>query len=223
MFTWLFYFAILFALVDWYAAWKENRRLLLFAKPTTLIFLMLWSLQVSGWQGGMFWFGLGLIFSLGGDVALLFSSRFFMVGLFSFMIAHIMFIIGFNLEMAPFSAFSAGIAVIIGLTGARLLRLIRGGIAQMPGSRKLLPASMVYGVALALMLLSALLTFMNPSWDIPSSLCAAIGASLFFISDTTLGYDRFVKKVAHARFYVHVTYHLGLFGIITGAMLHFVK
>lgn len=223
MFTWLFYLAILFALVDWYAAWKENRRLLLFAKPATVIFLMLWSLQVSGWQGGMFWFGLGLIFSLGGDVALLFSSRFFMVGLFSFMIAHIMFIIGFNLEMAPFSAFSAGIAVIIGLSGARLLRLIRGGIAKMPGSKKMLPASLVYGIALALMLLSALLTFMNPSWDIPSSLCAAIGASFFFISDTTLGYDSFVKKVAHARFYVHITYHLGLFGIITGAMLHFVK
>jgi uncharacterized membrane protein YhhN len=223
IFTWLFFVAVAFALLDWYAAWKDNRRLLVIAKPATVIFMMLWSLQVSGWQDGMLWFGLGLIFSLGGDVALLFSSRWFLLGLASFLVAHVMFIIGFNQQMAPFSAFSAGIAIIVGLTGARLLRLIRGGIARMPGSKKLLPASLVYGIALALMLLSAMLTFFNPLWSIPASLSAAIGGSLFFISDSTLGYDRFVKKVSHGRFWVHITYHLGLFGIITGAMLHFVK
>jgi hypothetical protein len=133
-----------------------------------------------------------------------------------------MFIIGFSQQMAPFSAFSGVVAVIIGLTGARILRTIRAGIMKMPGSKKLVPAAMIYGVALSLMLLSAMLTFFNTQWSAVSSIVAVIGASFFFISDTTLSYDRFVRKLPHARFWVHVTYHLGLFGILTGAMLHFV-
>ena len=223
MFTWLFFLTVAFAILDWYAAWKENRALLLIAKPLTVVFMMLWTLEYSGWQGTMLFFGLGLIFSLGGDVALLFSARWFMLGLASFLIAHIMFIIGFSQPLAPFSAFSGVIALIIGLTGVRILRVMRAGIDRMPGAKKLKPASTVYGIALSLMLLSAMLTFFNPQWSAAASLTAVIGASFFFISDTTLSYDRFVRKIPHARFWVHVTYHLGLFGILTGAMLHFVK
>ncbi len=223
MFTWLFFLAVAFAILDWYAAWKENRTLLLIAKPLTVVFMMLWTLEYSGWQGTMLFFGLGLIFSLGGDLALLFSARWFMLGLASFLVAHIMFIIGFSQPLAPFSAFAGFIALIIGLTGARILRVMRAGIDRMPGAKKLKPASTVYGIALSLMLLSAMLTFFNPQWSAAASLTAAIGASFFFISDTTLSYDRFVRKLPHARFWVHVTYHLGLFGILTGAMLHFVK
>jgi len=223
MFNWLFFIAVAFALLDWYAALKENRYLLVIAKPLTVIFMMLWSLQVSGWHGAMLYFGLGLLFSLGGDVALLFPARWFLPGLFSFLVAHIMFIIGFSQQIPALSMFSAGIAIVIGLTGARILKVIRAGIARMPGSKKLLPASVVYGMALAVMLLSAMLTFFNDQWSIAASLCAAIGASFFFISDTTLAYDRFVKKLKNARFWVHVTYHLGLFGIISGALLRYVS
>lgn len=223
MFSWLFFLAVAFALLDWYAAWKENRYLLLVAKPLTVVFMMLWTLEFSGWQGAMLFFGLGLIFSLGGDVALLFSARWFMLGLASFLVAHIMFIIGFSRPLAPFSAFSGVIALIIGLTGARILRAVRAGIDRMPGSKKMKPASTVYGIALSLMLLSAMLTFFNEQWSAASSLVAALGASFFFASDSMLSYDRFVRKLSHARFWVHVTYHLGLFGILIGAMLHFVK
>jgi uncharacterized membrane protein YhhN len=223
MFTWLFFAAVACAFVDWYAAWKENRYLLIVAKPLTVILMMLWTLQVSGWQGTMLFFGLGLAFSLGGDVALLFSARWFLPGLFSFLLAHVMFIIGFTREMGPFSIFSMGIAIVIGLSGARILRVIRAGIAKMPGSKKLLPAATVYGMALALMLLSAMLTLFNPLWNTNVAAIATLGAILFFLSDTMLSYDRFVKKIKHARFWVHVTYHLGLFGILTGALLHFVK
>jgi uncharacterized membrane protein YhhN len=223
MFTWPFYVAILFALVDWYAALTENRKLLLIAKPAVVIFMMLWSYMVSGWQGGMLWFGLGLVFSLGGDVALLFSARWFLLGLSSFLVAHIMFIIGFNVPIPEFSPISAAIAIIVGVTGARLLRAIRAGVARMPGAKTMMPATLVYGTALCLMLLSAFLTFFNSAWSDSASLCAASGAALFFTSDSMLSYDRFVKKLDHARFWVHLTYHLGLFGIITGALIHFVK
>jgi uncharacterized membrane protein YhhN len=102
IFTWSFYVAIAFALLDWYAAWKDNRILLTIAKPATLIFIILWSLQVSGWQGAMLWFGIGLVLSLGGDIALLAPPRFFIVGLGLFLWAHVAFIIGFNIQLPHF-------------------------------------------------------------------------------------------------------------------------
>lgn len=221
--TWSFYVAIVFAWLDWYAAWKEKRVLLMIAKPATLLFIILWSLQVSGWQGPMLWFGIGLILSLGGDVALLFPPRYFILGLGFFLLAHVAFIFGFNFQLPPVSVFTLGIAVVVGVSGARILRVIRAGIARLPAPKKMMRASLAYGVALSVMFLSALLTFFNPAWTVNASLVAAIGAGLFFISDTTLSYDRFVKKIPHGRFWVHLTYHLGILGILSGAMLNFVK
>lgn len=222
-FTWAFFVAIIFALLDWFAAWKENRVLLYIAKPATLLFIIFWTLQVSGWQGAMLWFGLGLVLSLAGDIALLFPPRYFILGLGFFLLAHLAFIVGFNVQLPPSSWMTFVVAVIVGISGARILRVIRAGIARLPAPAKMMRASLAYGTALALMLLSALLTFFNPVWSTNAAAVSALGAAFFFVSDTTLSYDRFVKKIPHGRFWVHVTYHLGILGIVSGAMLQFVK
>jgi uncharacterized membrane protein YhhN len=223
IFTWLFFAAVGFALLDWFAAWKENRVLLFIAKPATLLFLIFWSIQITGWQGSMLWFGLGLIFSLGGDIALLFSARWFLLGLASFLLAHIAFIIGFNSPLPGFSLYSTFIAVMVALVAAQVLRSIRPGIVRLPSARVMLPASTAYGAALTIMWLSALLTFFNAAWNPTAALWAAAGGCFFFVSDSTLSYDRFVKKFPHGRFWVHVTYHLGVVGILIGAMTNFVR
>ena len=59
------------------------------------------------------------------------------------------------------------------------------------------------------MLLSALITLFRPEWQPLHAMMAAIGAALFFTSDSLLGYDRFVRKLKHGQSYVHLTYHLG--------------
>ena len=220
-FTWLFYLAVIFAFVDWYAAWKENRILLWIAKPATLFFLILWSLQLTGWHGSMFWFGLGLIFSLGGDVFLLFPARWFMAGLGSFLLAHIAFIIGFNSPLPGFNLFSLIMAVLVAVLASQVLKVIRPGVARLPSARVMVPATMAYGTGLSLMLLSTLITLFSTAWLPDAAICAAIGGGFFFISDSTLSYDRFVKKLPHGRFWVHVTYHLGVAGILIGATINY--
>ncbi|MHC1740363.1 MAG: lysoplasmalogenase [Anaerolineaceae bacterium] len=222
-FGWLFFAAIAFAALDWYAAWKENRVLLFIAKPATLLFLILWSIQITGWQGAMFWFGLGLIFSLGGDIALLFSARWFLAGLGFFLLAHIAFIIGFNIPMPGFTVYSAMIAVMVALAAGQILKAIRPGIMRLPSKRLMMPATMAYGLALSIMWLSALLTFFNAAWNPLAAVFAAAGGCFFLASDSMLSFDRFVKKLTHGRFWVHVTYHLGVAGIIIGAVLNFTK
>ena len=142
IFTWSFFVAIVFALLDWVAAWKENRVLLYIAKPATLLFIIVWTLQVSGWQGAMLWFGLGLVLSLAGDIALLFPPRYFMLGLGFFMLAHLAFTFGFNVQLPPSSWMTFMVAVIVGISGARILRVIRAGIARLPAPKKMMRASL---------------------------------------------------------------------------------
>lgn len=223
MFNILFYLTIIAALLDWVACWKEWPKLLYVAKPATLIFLALWSFQTSGWTGGMLWFGIGLICSLIGDVALMLNPRFFLAGLFAFLVAHIMYLIGFNQIPAPFTIGVAFLAILVGWMASKIFKRIRGGILAKPGGKRVMIPIFLYGSMLTLMMLSAVITLHRPEWIKEAAIPAAVGGILFFISDSMLGTDRFVKKIPHGRFLVHVTYHLGQISLIAGAMIHFVK
>lgn len=223
MLTWLFFTAVGFALLDWASTWKGWKIRLYIAKPATLMFLILWTLQVSGWHGGMLWFGVGLCLSLAGDIALMLNPRFFMAGLGAFLLAHVAYLIGFNQVAAPFNFGIFMVAVTVGLAASVVLRLIRPGIILVPRGKRFLTAVMLYGATLTLMLLSALITLFRPEWQISHAIYAATGAALFFTSDSILAYDRFVRKLKHGQSYVHLTYHVGQMLLVTGAMLHFLS
>jgi alkenylglycerophosphocholine/alkenylglycerophosphoethanolamine hydrolase len=223
MFTWAFFLAISFAFLDWASTWKGWKIRLYIAKPATLIFLILWTIQLTGWQGGMHWFGAALVFSLIGDIALMLNPRYFLVGLGAFLIAHICYLVGFNQQPAPLSLGIILVAVLVGISAARVFRLLRPGIIKVPRGKRFLTAILFYGATLTLMLLSALITLFRPDWLQAPAIAAASGGILFYISDTLLGYDRFVRKINHGQSYVHLTYHLGQIGLILGAMLYFQK
>jgi alkenylglycerophosphocholine/alkenylglycerophosphoethanolamine hydrolase len=211
MFTWAFFLAISFAFLDWASTWKGWKIRLYIAKPATLIFLILWTIQAA------------LVFSLIGDIALMLNPRYFLVGLGAFLIAHICYLVGFNQQPAPLSLGIILVAVLVGISAARVFRLLRPGIIKVPRGKRFLTAILFYGATLTLMLLSALITLFRPDWLQAPAIAAASGGILFYISDTLLGYDRFVRKINHGQSYVHLTYHLGQIGLILGAMLYFQK
>ena len=223
LFTWSFFVAIAFAFLDWASTWKGWKIRLYIAKPATLLFMIIWAIQVSGLQGGMLWFCIALIFSLVGDILLMLNARYFMLGLLAFLLAHLCFLVGFNQQPPPFTLGSILVAVLVGMSAARVLKTLKPGVMKVPRGKRFLTAVLVYGSTLALMVLSALLTFFRVEWSLPSAILVSVGAVLFYTSDTLLGYDRFVKKVKHGQSLVHLTYHLGQIGLITGALLHFVK
>ena len=68
--------AFFFGFLNWLAIWFNWGKVIYVAKPATLFFLLLWSWQLSGWQGGLIWFGLALIFSLVGDIVLMFPPKY---------------------------------------------------------------------------------------------------------------------------------------------------
>lgn len=223
MLTWSFFAAVAFAFLDWASTWKGWKIRLFIAKPATLLFLIIWTYQVTHWQGGMLWFGIALVLSLLGDIALMLNPRYFMLGLASFLFAHLSFLIGFNQQPPPLTVGTILMAILVGVSAARVLRTLKPGLLKVPRGKRFLSAVVTYGLTLALMVFSALVTNFRADWSILSSALCAGGAILFYISDTLLGYDRFVVKVKHGQSYVHLTYHLGQIGLVTGAILHFIK
>lgn len=223
MFTWPFFAAVAFAFLDWASTWKGWKIRLYIAKPATLFFLILWVFLTTQLHGLMLWFGIGLGFSLIGDVALMLNPRFFMVGLGAFLLAHVSYLIGFNQQPVPLNFGVVMVALTVALAAFFVLRLIRPGIMRVPRGKRFLTSVVFYGTTLALMLLSALITLFRPEWQPLHAIFVSVGAALFFSSDSILAYDRFVRKMKHGQSYVHLTYHVGQGCLIIGAMWHFLS
>src|ERR1035437_5377631 len=94
--TILLVLTFILAVFDWVATEKNWHKVRLFSKPATLMALIAWFSAAAGWNGANLWFGLALVFSLLGDVNLMFPDRLFLPALLSFMLAHVFYIAGFN-------------------------------------------------------------------------------------------------------------------------------
>jgi uncharacterized membrane protein YhhN len=70
------------------------------------------------------------------------------------------------------------------------------------------------------MLASALNTLQRNDWLSPAALLAALGATLFYLSDSILAHDEFCQPIRTAEMLVTVTYHLAQIAIIAGYLLH---
>ena len=138
----------------------------------------------------------GLIFSLGGDVFLMLPSDRFIWGLVSFLIAHLFYIIAF---IYPGGIILSPIILALYLVyGAVMVRQLWPHIG---GLR--IPV-LIYMTVILVMGWQAL-----ERWSLSADqrrLLAAIGATLFVISDSALALDRFRSRFASARLIVLGTY-----------------
>jgi alkenylglycerophosphocholine/alkenylglycerophosphoethanolamine hydrolase len=209
---------LLVAVLDWFALARNLKTLEYFAKPGTMLLLLAWLWLATGFQGGMIWFALGLIFSLGGDIFLMLPRERFIAGLVSFLLAHLAYIVGFNLIPPPLNLASLLIVVLVALPGILIYRRIRQGLAAHGQGQLALPV-LVYSTVISVMLISALLTLIRPDseWLPGPALLASAGALLFFLSDTLLAWNKFLAPLPGGRVLVHITYHLGQYALIVGA------
>jgi alkenylglycerophosphocholine hydrolase len=219
-----FTLALIIASVDWVAVARMDKRLEYFAKPGVMLTLLAAIGFSAGFRGPLLWFGLGVIFSLAGDVFLMLRRERFMAGLVAFLLAHVFYLIGLCISPPQISLAGGIIAVLVGLTGFQLYRSIRSGLLRSNKGNLKLPV-MVYATFISLMLLAALLTLVtaNEVWLPAAALLVSAGALLFYLSDTLLAWNRFVRPLKRARLQVIVLYHLGQALLILGALLNFYK
>jgi len=212
--------ALIIAVVDWYAVYAQKKRLEFLAKPGVMVALLIWIVLNGGLSGGLVWFTLGLAFSMAGDIFLMLPRERFIAGLISFLLAHLMYIAGFNLAPPSLNLPAAIVAVLIAFVWFRIYRAIAAGL-QASGNAALKIPVLAYSLVISVMLLSALLTLTGETWQPAPALLVSGGALLFFISDTLLAWNKFVTPLRYGRLVVIITYHLGQIMITLGAVLHF--
>jgi uncharacterized membrane protein YhhN len=217
------------AVVDWVAVAKGWKKVEYLAKPLTLVALFLVFALVGRFSSlPLIFFGAGILFSLAGDILLMisfnrFSDNWFLIGLVAFLLAHVSYIVGFNLPLPNVSpVWSVGMALVLAISAGRLMKRIVTGLRAKNLNRLASPV-VLYGTVITVMLLSALLTFIRVEWSTTASLLVVVGAFLFYLSDIILAWNKFVTPIKNGRVANMITYHIGQIALITGVLIQFVK
>lgn len=198
-----------FALVDWYAVARGDRRTEGWAKPLVLASLLVAAVVLGATETAAgTWLLVALVFGLLGDVALLSDSLpRFRAGVLAFLVGHLAYLVCFAALGLTVPAWSwAGPAVLaVALWATRdvvpATHRLGGGALSVPVA--------VYSVVIGVMLLFAWFT------GVP---LVALGATVFVVSDATLSIDRFVRPIPHAHLILMVTYHVGQALIVAGVL-----
>ena len=195
--------AALAAVVDWIAVARSEKRIEYVAKPLAMAALVVVAVTVdTSLDARRIWFAVACVFSLAGDVFLMLRRDRFVQGLVSFLLAHVCYVVG--LAQAPLRPQRAAVGLVLVtvaviVVGRVVLRAVR---ADHPA---LFAPVIVYLVVIATMVVTA--------WAAGPALAVA-GAVLFFISDSILAVQRFVRPRSWAPVAVMVTYHLAQAGLI---------
>lgn len=152
-----------------------------------------------------------LVFSLLGDVFLMLPRDLFVAGLGSFLVAHILYVVGFASvrPLDPWWVILVTIAA-VGIVTVPLGRRIVPGIED----ASLRGAVIAYIVVIGLMAAFAWSAPWRDGWPLLAAISAGVGATLFVASDSMIGWSRFVSEFPHYRLATMVTYHLGQIGLI---------
>jgi uncharacterized membrane protein YhhN len=162
--------AFAFAVLASLAVWKGLPKLEYFAKPAVMVCLFAWLWISTRWNGTSFWFGLGILFSMVGDVLLMSSpDRMFLYGLIAFLLTHIAYIAGFKNQFMRFTGESFFLVVILAVITMIVARRIIESM-RAKGEHKLIPAVVVYAAAISLMVFAAFSTIFDPAWKRDSAL-----------------------------------------------------
>jgi uncharacterized membrane protein YhhN len=214
-------------ILDWSAVYFRWQRIKPITKVLAMVLLILMTLFMSEWKirGDLILLLLAQGFGLGGDIFLLLSRRWFLWGLVSFLIGHIFYIailaqkVVKSAIVAELSASKVVIlAVILALWAALLIRLYPV-LNRISNNKKFWVGVQVYSWVLSGMNVVALaFVFLIPHSQM-NYLFLPIGAFLFLVSDSLLSYNRFIKPIHRAQFWVRITYHLAQLTLAFGFLL----
>lgn len=163
-----------------------------------------------------YWLSAGLVFSLAGDVLLMFQSAadfYFTLGLAAFLLGHIAYIVAFT------RTYRRDHEVELLRKQGWLLVLVAGYAVYFfsqlaPSLGPMIAPVMLYTVVITLMLLMALSRFGKVCdasfWPVTA------GAALFVASDSVLAWNKFAEDVAFSHFWIMGLYGTAQFLIAAG-------
>ncbi len=211
-FTILFFIIVLIELLTGHTESLENAHYL--AKPAIIISLIFLFIKTSESLSKLIrtLTLLALIFSLLGDVLLLFvdsSEHFFTLGLVAFLTAHVMYVLLFlkhrNKENSPFT-----FVLLLLIYAASLFYFLEDGLGVM-----LIPVA-VYMIVILTMSTTAYLRKNNA--NMRSYKLVFLGALFFMASDSILALNKFYKPIPWSNISIMLTYAIAQYLIIIGIL-----
>jgi uncharacterized membrane protein YhhN len=212
---WLFIFLFLLA-VNIAGAVIPHYWVQAISKPLLIPVLALYFLSdLKGYQNELKkWILLALLFSWGGDVLLMFQEKqsiFFLLGLSSFLLAHVFYIIFFHkLRLQEQIKVKPWLLLVVVIYYAALI----GWLYPYLGDMKM-PVT-TYGIVISFMLMLALNMLFLPNKKAGYWMIA--GALLFVGSDSVLAINKFYQSFGYADVIIMLTYGLAQLFIIKGAV-----
>ena len=186
-----------FAVGDWTAVLKKNKRVEYFFKPATLAALVVAASTIDATDDAQrVAFVVALCLGLVGDVFLMLPDR-FVPGLATFLLGHVAYIVGLRMESGSGIAWTVATIVIVAAGFPLARKIVRGASGH---HSSLGPPVAAYTAVITLMVSAAVVT---------GDALAIAGALLFYLSDSLIGWSRFVRTAAWAPLGIIVTYHLG--------------
>lgn len=161
-----------------------NEMLAFVTKPLLMVSLAV--VYLTSVKKPSFWFVSALFFSFWGDVFLLFNEKFFLYGLASFLLAHILYIkiLSSDLKQISFVKIITTSIPFIFAFGS-VVYLIRDSVGEM-----LIPV-IIYGIIISTFGVITLLNFLHTKST--ENLWLFLGATIFIVSDSLIAINKFYE------------------------------
>lgn len=196
--------ALAAAVVDWFAVHQQAKTLEYICKPLTMVLLVAATMALDPDDPVVrSWFVAALALSLAGDVFLMLPKDLFVFGLGAFLLGHLAYIVGMHVDGVDGPRFLIGIVIVMALLaviGTAILRGVRAG-----PDPKLAGPVVAYMFVISAMLASAIGV---------GHLAGIVGASLFYVSDALIAWNRFLRETRHSGVAIMVTYHLAQVALV---------
>lgn len=185
-----------------------DAQLSLLTKGIPVIAMLLWLRQA---PAGTYrrWIGIGLLFSLAGDLLLDWPGDLFVFGLGAFLLGHLAYLRAYCSDSRQPALPALLLALAAG--GTMFAVLASSGLGAL-----MIPVT-CYATAISLMLWRALARIGVAHLQPRSAWLAGGGAALFVLSDSLIGINRFVVSFDAAPYAIILTYWIGQWGITASA------
>lgn len=192
------------ALLHLYGAYQAQKWLFYIFKPITTLAIAALCWHLAPELSDYVWLILlGLLLSTLGDIFLMLPKDRFILGLLSFLVAHVAYIIAFSMQLELTYTWAFIVPLII--VAMLYLTLLWSSLAAMQA-----PVLVYMSIIVIMAWISGERYFSLAS---SASLCAFIGAIVFLFSDATLAFDRFKKQFHSAYGVIIVSYYLAQYFI----------
>ncbi|TXT60655.1 MAG: conserved membrane protein of unknown function [Promethearchaeota archaeon] len=200
------------------AEYLENKKGRFATKPLLMVLLILYyafSISLIEYDWLLI---LALIFGWLGDISLMIGreGKWFMLGLGSFLIGHIFYILSFLFSISDITQFPFW-GFIFFIPSILIALVFYSKIKDKMG--ELQKPTLIYILVITIMSIIATLRFAELQGI--SFYLVWIGSLLFMISDGIIALNKFHKKISHSGVYIMLTYGLGQFFIVQGIIFAF--